>query len=1297
MRTHLTTQGQNALLATALVNIDTGKGLQLVRALIDPCSQESFISEATAHKLQIRRKPIEGHVTGVDQMSASIKFATNLEITSRVDANFKTTCTAYVVKQVTDILPTQRVNRDQWPHLRHLTLADPTYHKPGSIDMLLGVNVYTEILMSGIIRGEPGSPIAQQSKLGWIISGGVKDKSAHGIVSMHLNVSLDTIVQKFWDNEKFETEEKEDPTDQEQRAEDIYEKTVRRDSSGRYIVALPFKTYTPTLPENSKEIAIKRLQSLERKLSKNEKLREEYNSVMSEYLALNHMEEVREKDDNEGAVYLPHHAVIRPDKETTKVRTVFDASCKGDNGVSLNDQLLVGPSLQEELRDILLRWRTHKIGFIADVIKMYRQILMRREDTDKQRIVWRFNTSEEIKEYRLLTVTFGLACAPYLAIKTLRQIAKDEGIDERYKVAREIIYNDVYMDDILSGSHDEATAIEVQRRLTEMLRRGGFKLQKWVSNSETFMQEIEPEKRAKFSEVNINRKETIKALGVTWNVKRDELQVTSKVNTLSEKRITKRNVLSVIASLFDPMGWLAPTVVMAKIFMQKLWKLDLTWDQELPSDCADEWIKFRSQIEDLTDIRIPRWIGISDEQELVELHGFSDASTVAYAAVVYSRVIHSSGEITTSLLMAKTRVAPIKKTTLPRLELSAALLLSKLLKHVATAMRVKHENTYAWSDSQITLAWIKGDPARWKTYVRNRVLEINNNTEAKWSYVNTKENPADLASRGALPEKLKTNDMWWRGPKFLTEREIEILEEIPETEMEKREPVTCAILTEEHEDNFVLTLLQRYSSLKKLLAVVAYCRRWLHLKHKKEIRRHLPEFVTHEEREEALTVCLRLAQEIEFEEDMRNLKEGKQLKRSSRLIALNPFLDKGVLRVGGRLKHADLEFINKHPIIISKSNVLLPLLLKEAHLNTLHGGPQMMTTYLRGKYWLIKAGNTVKRFVRNCMRCARQTNTNRTQMMGDLPKFRVRPSRPFSTSGVDFAGPIQARMSKGRGAKSFKAYITIFICMATKAIHIELVSDMTTEAFVAAFRRFISRRGLCKEMWSDHGTTFVSAQKELLEMWKQGRASIPDELVSLLDREGTKWKFIPPGAPNFGGLWEAGVKSIKFHMKRTIGDSTLTFEELNTLLLQIEACLNSRPLSPLSDHPNDLEPITPAHFLVGEPLVTVPERDYKDVNMHSLTRWQTIQKMLQTFWRKWQTEFMTRLQERPKWTQTKKEFDVGDLVLIKDMRYPPSKWLLGRILTKHPGQDNITRAYDVRTTAGVFTRTVSKLCPLPDV
>lgn len=321
------------------------------------------------------------------------------------------------------------------------------------------------------------------------------------------------------------------------------------------------------------------------------------------------------------------------------------------------------------------------------------------------------------------------------------------------------------------------------------------------------------------------------------------------------------------------------------------------------------------------------------------------------------------------------------------------------------------------------------------------------------------------------------------------------------------------------------------------------------------------------------------------------------------------------------------------------------------------------------------------------------------QLMGNLPAPRVRMSRPFSHTGVDYAGPIEIKAWKGRNAKTLKGYFSIFVCMATKAVHIEVVSDLTTQAFIAAFRRFTARRGLCTAIYSDCGTNFVGANTELQKLltaaqfdWKACAESIAND--------GTKWNFNPPASPHFGGLWEAGVKSIKFHLKRVAGNQVLTYEELNTLLTQIEACLNSRPLCPVSEDIDDLQALTPSHFLIGEPLVTPPQPEYGPEKVSHLDRWKRVQGLLQSFWRKWSNEYLARLQQRPKWTQIEtQQLKEGDLVLLKDEKLPPAKWSLARVVKLHTGSDNLTRIATVRThnssKGREFKSPITKICPLP--
>ncbi|XP_038210263.1 uncharacterized protein LOC119831089 [Zerene cesonia] len=315
--------------------------------------------------------------------------------------------------------------------------------------------------------------------------------------------------------------------------------------------------------------------------------------------------------------------------------------------------------------------------------------------------------------------------------------------------------------------------------------------------------------------------------------------------------------------------------------------------------------------------------------------------------------------------------------------------------------------------------------------------------------------------------------------------------------------------------------------------------------------------------------------------------------------------------------------------------------------------------------------------------------------MGQLPSCRVTPARPFRNCGVDFAGPVNIRTAKGRGHHSYKGYICVFVCMVTKAIHLEAISDLSAQGFIAGFKRLVARRGSVANMWSDNGTNFVGAAKELRHLVAIEQSSAAVEIREWIGNQGTNWHFIPPHAPNFGGLWEAGVKSTKNHLRRVIGDSTLTYEEMSTVLAQIEACLNSRPLSLIPDNHNDPMPLTLGHFLVGEPLLSVPDRNYEDSNMTTLKRWQVTQRMVQCFWRRWSSEYLTHLLQRHKWTKQTPEPNVGDIVLVKEDGLPPARWLLGRIISKHPGSDNLTRVVTLRCSGSLIKRPTSKLCILP--
>ncbi|XP_045541437.1 uncharacterized protein LOC123722922 [Papilio machaon] len=1011
-------------------------------------------------------------------------------------------------------------------------------------------------------------------------------------------------------------------------------------------------------------------------------MKKEYVKVIDEYLDLGHMEKVDDKETTD-AVYLPHHAVVRNDKLTTKVRVVFDASCPGTNGASLNQDLLVGPALQPELRHILMNWRQFPICLGADIVKMYRQVKVSETDVDFQRIIWRENPEDELQHFRLLRVTFGTSSAPYLAVKSLQQIAHDEGTD--FPLASKRVLKDFYVDDLMTGCQNVGEGIQIYHEMKELLGRGGFELQRWSTNSSELSDHIQEDHRQATGEhLELKTDAVSKILGLTWNRRSDEFEYTVNLPPL-ETPVTKRRVISDIAKLFDPLGWIAPAIITAKVLIQKLWLSGIEWDQELPSSLLKDWLEYREELKQLAHFRLPRWIYAASDDCVVELHGFADASNVAYAAVVYTRIIDRDGSIHVNLITSKTKVAPVKQVSIPRLELCGAVLLAKLLKEVSTVLGISKQNIHAWTDSSVVLAWLRSHPSRWKTFIANRVSEVLTALDgSQWSHVSTKQNPADCASRGVKPSECANNQIWKQGPTFLKKKNIEYKKEIMDTTVEERK-LKCHTATSTTAESSILT---KYSSLMRLTRVVAYCRRFLSPKSTGTLKA--------KELGQALKTCIKMCQRHYFQEEMNNLKKHGKVNKKSRFTSLNPFLDsEDILRVGGRLQMAALENDMKHPILIPHGSHLTSLLIDDAHQKTLHGGPQLMANYLRSKYWIINAKSLIRQHVWKCVVCVRHSAKCRQQMMGQLPEARVTPSRPFLRSGVDYAGPINIRPTKGRGYHSTKGYICLFVCMTTKAVHLEVVSDMTTQGFLAAFKRFVARRGHVAEIWSDNGTTFVSSAKELKILFNAERSAMAREIAEWCATNSTEWQFIPPHSPNFGGLWEAGVKSTKHHLRRIMSNSTLTFEEITTLLAQIEACLNSRPMSQLPTYPDDPFPLTPGHFLVGGPLVVVPDRDYKDFNITSLKRWQLTQRMLQEFWRKWSDEYLAQLQHRYKWKDQVAEPKIGDVVLLREVDLPPAKWLFGVIIEKHAGLDNLTRVVSVRCKGSIIKRPLSKLVVLP--
>ena len=400
--------------------------------------------------------------------------------------------------------------------------------------------------------------------------------------------------------------------------------------------------------------------------------------------------------------------------------------------------------------------------------------------------------------------------------------------------------------------------------------------------------------------------------------------------------------------------------------------------------------------------------------------------------------------------------------------------------------------------------------------------------------------------------------------------------------------------------------------------------------------------------------------------------------------------------MGGRLRNADITNNKKYPVVLPKHHVT-DLIIKHTHMNQLHAGHLSTLTAMREKYWPLAGRSQVRKNLRNCIACFRVKPQEIKPTMGDLPASRCEYEYPFMNCGIDYAGLIIIKEGRGRGKRKLKSYICVFICFATKAMHLELVSDLTADSFLNALKRFIARRGIIKNIHSDNATNFIGAERELNFLSELFLSTqFKDKIINKLAIDNIAWHFIPARSPHFGGLWEAGVRQVKYHLKRVIGNALLTFEELCTLLASIEACLNSRPLLPLSDDPNDLTALTPGHFLIGRPLKSTPEPSLINTQQNRLSRWQYVEQLRQHFWKRWFTEYLSELQTRPRTKQTDAvNIQRGALVVLKDNNAPPLAWKYGRITELHPGSDDVTRVVSVQTHYGITKRAVRSICVVP--
>ena len=731
----------------------------------------------------------------------------------------------------------------------------------------------------------------------------------------------------------------------------------------------------------------------------------------------------------------------------------------------------------------------------------------------------------------------------------------------------------------------------------------------------------------------------------------------------------------------------------AKCLFQELWKLGLEWDEPVPPPFQDEFARWVQDLKMLKDVRIARcfvkssWSGVIQD---LEIHGFGDASEKGYGAVVYLCSPDQAGGKMTSLVMSKVRGAPLRKVTLARLELLAALLVARLISHVMSALRLPQSCEYhCWSDSQVALAWIRGDPGRWKQFVANRVIEIQRLTDPqRWSYCRGVENPADILSRGASADELIRSDLWFQGPPALRVSSVPPQDQSCEGSVltsdevvrETRQGVSgggervvlSAAVPESSREAFFP--FNRYSSFTKSIRVMAWLKRFVHNARFPQEKRTEAD-LSFLELSQAKHQLLQSCQQQEFPAEYAALLRGVPVSRSSPLHKLSPVMGGDrLMRVRTRLDHSELSFDERRPVIVPKGH-LAELIVRFQHEKVLkHAGVSTLVASLRGTYWILGVRRLCKAVKKCCVSCQRQDARAVSQVAAPLPRQRVTQASPFTVTGLDFCGPMYCADFPG---KPF--YICLFTCAVTRAIHLELTDSLSREDFLLAFRRFSARRSMPVTIFSDGAKTFKSADVYL-------RASLGDL--------APEWRFNAPRSPWWGGWFERLVKSVKGALRKSLGSGVFRRSELETCLHEVEATVNSRPLTFVGDGLDSEEPLTPSHFLIGKNMSerSVIVEDPENVTRRTLTdRERLRRKQLDRFWKVWSDDYLRNLPPSVAKFQRRGQLSEGSVVLIHEENLPRLRWPVGVVVKLHPGRDGLVRAADVKTKRGVYTRAVQRL------
>lgn len=1250
---------------------------KLVYALLDTQSDTVFIDQDISHELQTNVCPVKLKLTTMMGKNAvvSSERVSGLLVRGFNSATVIELPTAYTKNYIPanrEHIPTCETAK-LWTHLLPIVDQIPPLLSC-EVSLLIGYSCSRALAPRQVILGKGEEPYAIQTDLGWSIVGNTApcpdtettNSLCHRVTVKEIPPVTPTDVIRALEGDFKETDGNEKRVSQEDLIFlDKLKSGIRKTEQGHYEMPLPFKE-RPQMPDN-KQLAEIRLNQLKRKFVRDKKYKDDYIKYMSDIIKRGDAEELEANGPPGENWYIPHHGIYHP-KKPDRLRVVFDCSAK-HKGTCLNEHLLSGPDMINNLTGVLVRFRQHQIAIMCDIEKMFHQFVVKESDRNYLRFLWwkdgDINTQPQT--HRMTVHLFGAVSSPGCANYGLKHLAKENSLE--YPLGSQFISRDFYVDDGVASVETVQDGIQLAQEARELCAKGGLRLHKFVSNSSAVLSSIPTSEHAsdiKSKDLAFDETQTERALGIHWNIEKDNFTFNI---ALKDQPPTRRGILSTVAAVYDPLGFAAPYLLNGKRILQEMCRQGTGWDDPLPEHLRPRWECWKDDLTNLKKLQInrcyvPAKFGVVVKREL---HHFSDASTNGYGQCSYLRFVNKDSHVHCVFVMGKARVSPTKVTTIPRLELTAAAVSVTVSNMLREELLYNCVEEFFWTDSKVTLGYINNEARRFHTFVSNRVQKIRNNTTPQqWFYVPSGENPADKASRGTTVNELLSSN-WLTGPAFLWEKVLRLpakdTMELTVGDPEVRKVQTLNTQTVIHKS--LSDRMEKFSSWSHCVSVVARLRRRL-LKDKSD------SLSTVSERQNAELIIIKDVQRQVYQEEIKTLSKGKPLPKNNKLHNLDVFLDKDiVLKVGGRLQCSSLPKAFKHPTVIPREHHITKLIIAHCHERVNHQGKGFTMNEIRASgYWIPKLSQTVASYIRNCVVCRRLRRPVEGQKMSDLPTERIEHSAPFTYCGMDVFGPFLTK----QGRKEYKRYGLLFTCFCSRAIHVEMLEDLSTDVFINGLRCFIALRGSVRQIKCDRGTNFIGANNELTAALQELDA---DKLKCFLAEKQCDFVLNTPHASHAGGVWERQIRTIRnvLNASLALSPGRLNDTSLRTFLYEAAAIVNSRPLTTdnLND-PNSLEPLTPNHLVTMKASTALPPPgQFVKEDLYARKRWRQVQYLAEQFWSRWKKEYLHNIMVRQRWHMPKRNIQIGDVVMDKDETLQRSVWKLGRVSETITDKDGLVR------------------------